>query len=55
MALLKDSGLNAQSSVSSPEDREKDEQERLEQKQALQEWLNEKTKHREKIYGQLRT
>jgi len=54
MAFLKDSALNSQSSISSPEDRVKEEQERLEREQALQESLSEKAKHREKIYEQLR-
>lgn len=32
----------------------KEEQERLEQKQALEEWFSERTKHRENIYQRLR-
>lgn len=50
----KEDALNAQSFISSTEDRMKEKQERLEQKQALEEWLSERTKHRENIYEQLR-
>ncbi len=50
----KEDALNAQSFISSTEDRMKEEEERLEQKQALEEWLSEKTKHRENIYVRLR-
>jgi hypothetical protein len=50
----KDNSLNAKSFIALTEDRIKEEQERLEQKQASEEWLSEKTKHREKIYKRLR-